>query len=127
MGFGRPTKYDPEKMSPILVAILEDEGHCTFTEEIPAELGIGRSTFYKWLNPEDPTFAGQDFVDIIEAIQAKRDKWMLSKVKVFIEGDQGYGSSPILKLALANTVGWVDKQETKNENTERTITIDDSD
>lgn len=107
---GRPTKYDPVKMLPILQQLAE---YGCFTEAIPAELGISKNTLYEWLNPDAPNYAGIEFGDAVKAVEAARDRRLMRNLLEHIE-TEAPGNSSALIFALKNTIGWRDRIETEN-------------
>ena len=107
---GRPTKYNPEVMLPILAELAKTG---CFTEAIPHELGIHKQTMYDWINPEHGSFAGKEFVDAIKAIEAARDARLMRNLLEHIE-TEAPGNSSALIFALKNTTGWRDRIETEN-------------
>lgn len=107
---GRPTKYDPVKMLPILQQ-LAVEG--CFTEAIPAKLGIAKLTLQSWCNPEASNYAGDDFLAAIKDVEAGRDRWLAERLRDQIDG-KSEGNASALIFALKNTIGWRDRIETEN-------------
>lgn len=113
---GRPTKYNPEVMLPIL-ADLAKEG--AFMEQVPHALGISKQTLYDWLNPEDGAYAGKAFVDAIKEVEASRDEWLAKRLRDQIDGKSD-GNASALIFALKNTIGWRDRIETDNKHEHKT-------
>ena len=118
---GRPTKYDPDTMLPILQELAE---RGAFLEEVPHELGITKTTLYRWLDPDGDFYAGEEFCDSIKAIEAGRDRWLMKHLRSQVEGTSE-GNASTLIFALKNTVGWRDRSEVETTNTNRNIVIED--
>ena len=107
---GRPSKYDPDKMLP-LMAELAKEG--VFIEQAAHRLGIHKDTLYQWADPESPVYQGQEFADAIKAIEKGRDERLTRNLWQHIEQGSD-GNTSALIFALKNTIGWRDRIETEN-------------
>jgi len=105
MAGGRPTDYSQEVVDKAkeYIETYEMQGDMIPSVEGLSEfIGIARPTIYKWAKEEGK----QEFVDTLEALQAKQKKVLLNK------GLSGDFNSNITKLALGNH-GMSEKNQTE--------------
>lgn len=95
MPAGRPTDYTPEilkKTKEYLEKWEDQKDMIPSVEGLSEYIGIARPTIYKWSKEEGK----QEFVDTLEALQAKQKRILLNK------GLSSEFNSNITKLALGN-------------------------
>ena len=105
MPAGRPTNYSQEildKAKEYLEKWEELKDMIPSVEGLSEYIGIARPTIYKWAKEEDK----QEFVDTLEALQAKQKRILLNK------GLSSDFNSNITKLALGNH-GMSEKNQTE--------------
>lgn len=119
---GRPTKYNPDVMLPILDQAAR-EGW--FIEQVANALGVHKSTIYDWCNPDSDRYE-PEFSDAIKDVERGRDDWLISRARGFIDGTQPEdANSSVLIFTLKNVLNWRDKSEVEQTNTNRNIVIED--
>jgi len=107
---GRPSKYNPEVMLPILEKATE-EGW--YLEMLPHALGITKETMHDWRNAQSPRY-NEEFSDAIKKVQAARDARLMRLTMQIQHGTNPEGHFPSASMhifALKNTVGWRDKSD----------------
>jgi len=99
-GVGQATMYSPDYPAMLPSMMENGEGG----EEVAAQFGIARSTFYGWLNKH------QELRDAYEIAQTKSVAWWTRLAR---EGAQGLVRviPAVLIFNLKNRAGWKDKVE----------------
>jgi len=124
MAGGRPTKYNPSAMLPILEKAAKDH---RFIEELPPLLGVSRSTMFDWMDESSQRY-NEEFSDSIKWVEACRDAWLVEMATDFITGRQGKrANATVLIFALKNCLGWRDRSDVTSRSYNRNVVIDDGD
>ena len=113
MAPGRPTVYNPEKHLPILEAAAARGAHL---EGLAAELGIGKRTFYDWIEVGG-RFFNPEVYEVVQRIIAARDKRMTQLLEDLATGAAEKGNGGVAVFMAKNTLGWRDRSEVTSHNT----------
>jgi DNA-binding XRE family transcriptional regulator len=109
---GRPTKYDPEKMIPIILDLMNVGASKT---EVACALGITRETMNQWeKDPEKEACS-----DAIKQGELLSQTWWEREGRINLK-DKDF-SSTLWYMNMKNRFGWADKQEVKQQVTQRDI------
>jgi len=106
MAGGRPTKYKPEYCKGIVDFMAE--GGCA--TEYAAEIGVSKSTLYKWAEEE------KEFSDAFTRAKEVGEAYWLKRLRTDLMGTKDC-NAPLVKLYLANRFGMSDKTEQKIDHT----------
>lgn len=117
---GRPTKYNPEVMLPLLHELADGDG--CYREVLAYHLGIAESTLYDWLNPKSDRYAGDEFSEAVNAVVQAKYKWLMGQLDDQITGASEGAPSPLI-FTLKNTVHWKDKYEHDVRETRQTFKV----
>lgn len=107
MPAGRPTKYDPDTMLPI---INEGGGNGEGMAELIVSLGIGRETFYKWKEKYP------EFSNAVSGYKIRSQSWWEGKGRDGMVGKiQGFNATAyIFNMKNRFHQDWKDKHEVEN-------------
>lgn len=120
MAFGRPTEYKPDFSASIVE--LGRKGKSIVSR--CANLGISKTTYHEWINPES-TYFKPDFKEAHdEAELLCQDWWENAGQDHMVEHKDGTKlNANVYRLNMMNRFGWGEKREQHNLNEDITVTI----